>query len=50
MAKEFIEDGATGTFYNLNDPGLWRRITGFFERKVGEIDHRYVYFKFWLPV
>ena len=37
VAREFIEDGATGAFYNLNDPGLWRRITRFFERKVGEM-------------
>lgn len=35
-AKEFIEDGATGRFYPLNNPGLWRKVARLFSRvKVG---------------
>lgn len=43
VARAFIEDGATGDFYNLNDPGLWRRITKFFERKVRIIGGLHMY-------
>lgn len=32
VAREFIEDGATGHFYRLNRPGVWRRIKGIFTR------------------
>lgn len=33
LAREYIEDFATGAFYRLNDPGLFRRIAKRFARK-----------------
>ena len=45
VAKEFIEDGATGHFYRLNQPGVWRRIKGIFtrDRVSGNSKHRSLY-------
>ncbi|GAX77592.1 hypothetical protein CEUSTIGMA_g5036.t1 [Chlamydomonas eustigma] len=36
IAREYIEDGATGYFYKLNDPGVWRKITKLFKGKPGQ--------------
>lgn len=48
--REFIEDGATGDFYRLNDPGVWRKITRFFKAKVGNLVKKIWYTGICIPV